>query len=89
MAFLNSWQFDSISFWIGVLLAALLGFLLFRTRKRVTDLRDTMGESYRTALEALTALEERTLAVRENVGYVIAWDILRDWIRWVELGIGE
>jgi hypothetical protein len=41
------------------------------------------------ALEALPALEECTLAVREEAGYVSAWDVLRDWIRWVELGIGE
>ena len=41
------------------------------------------------ALEALTALEERALVVREKAGYVIAWDVLRDWIRWVELGIGD
>jgi HEAT repeat protein len=54
MTLLSSWQFDAISFWLGVLLAALLGFILFRLRTRITDLREAMGESYRTALEALT-----------------------------------
>jgi len=54
MAFLSSWQFESISFWIGFLLAALLGFVLYRLRGRISTFREAMGESYRTAVEALT-----------------------------------
>jgi HEAT repeat protein len=54
MAFLSSWQFESISFWIGFLLAAFLGFVLYRLRTRISNFRDAMGESYRTAVEALT-----------------------------------
>jgi HEAT repeat protein len=53
MAFLRNWRFDSISFWVGFLLAAALGFVLYRLRNRIASFRDTMGESYRTALEAL------------------------------------
>ena len=54
MAFLRSWQFESISFWIGFLLAAFLGFMLYRLRNRISNFREAMGESYRTAVEALT-----------------------------------
>jgi HEAT repeat protein len=54
MAFLSSWQFDSISFWTGFLLAAFLGYLLYRLRTRISNFREAMGESYRTAVEALT-----------------------------------
>jgi HEAT repeat protein len=54
MAFLSGWQFDSLSFWIGFLAAAILGFALYRLRNRISGLRETMAESYRTALEALT-----------------------------------
>jgi HEAT repeat protein len=54
MSFLSSWRFDIISFWIGFAFAALLGFFLFRFRNRISRLRETMAESYRTALEALT-----------------------------------
>jgi HEAT repeat protein len=54
MAFLSSWQFESISFWIGFLLAALIGFVLFRLRERISGFHEAMRESYRTAVEALT-----------------------------------
>jgi HEAT repeat protein len=54
MAFLSSWRFDPISFWIGFLIAAILGLILFRLRTRIANLREAMGESYRTAMEALT-----------------------------------
>jgi HEAT repeat protein/DNA polymerase III delta prime subunit len=54
MAFLSSWQFESVSFWIGFLLAAFLGYVLYRMRNRISDFRKAMGESYRTAVEALT-----------------------------------
>jgi len=37
----------------------------------------------------LGALEERTLVRRDEGGYTIAWDVLRKWIRWVELGLEE
>ncbi|MBN1439477.1 MAG: HEAT repeat domain-containing protein [Anaerolineales bacterium] len=54
MAFLGNWQFDPLSFWTGILLAAVAGFFLYRLRHRIAGLREAMGESYRTALEALT-----------------------------------
>jgi HEAT repeat protein len=54
MKFLTDWQFDSLSFWIGFIFAALLGLVLFRLRTRIASFREAMGESYRTALEALT-----------------------------------
>jgi hypothetical protein len=38
------------------------------------------------ALVALSALEDYTLIRREEGRYTIAWDVLRRWIRWVELG---
>jgi len=39
------------------------------------------------ALATLGALEERTLIHRTKTGYIIAWDVFRNWIRWVELGL--
>lgn len=54
MAFLSTWKFDSLSFWIGFFLAAILAFILYRLRNRISNLRETMAESYRTAVEALT-----------------------------------
>jgi HEAT repeat protein len=54
MNFLSTWRFDTLSFWIGFLLAALLAFVLYRLRARISDFREAMAESYRTALEALT-----------------------------------
>jgi len=39
------------------------------------------------ALEALGALENYTLVRREEGLYIIAWDVLHQWIRWVELGL--
>jgi hypothetical protein len=41
------------------------------------------------ALEDLGALEEYTLVRPDRDGYVIAWDVFRYWIRWVELGLEE
>ena len=41
------------------------------------------------ALVALGGLEERALVRRDEGGYTIAWDVFRDWIRWVELGLEE
>jgi hypothetical protein len=40
-------------------------------------------------LAALAALEEYALVRRDEGGYAIAWGVLRDWIRWVELGLEE
>lgn len=40
-------------------------------------------------LAALGTLEEYTLVRRDESGYVIAWDVFRKWIRWVELGLEE
>jgi hypothetical protein len=40
-------------------------------------------------LAALGTLEEYTLVRRDEGGYVIAWDVFRKWIRWVELGLEE
>ncbi len=54
MAFLSSWQFEPLSFWIGFFLAAILAFVLYRLRNRISNLREAMAESYRTAVEALT-----------------------------------
>jgi HEAT repeat protein len=54
MSFLSSWQFDSLSFWIGFFLAAILAYVLYRLRNRISSLREAMAESYRTAVEALT-----------------------------------
>jgi HEAT repeat protein len=54
MAFLSAWKFDSLSFWIGFFLAAILAFILYRLRNRISEFRETMAESYRTAVEALT-----------------------------------
>jgi hypothetical protein len=41
------------------------------------------------ALAALSALENYTLVRREGRRYTIAWEVLRRWIRWVELGLEE
>jgi hypothetical protein len=38
-------------------------------------------------LAALGALEEYALIRRSEDGYEIAWDVLQDWVRWVELGL--
>jgi HEAT repeat protein len=54
MAFLSGWQFDLLSFGLGIVLAVVFGFLLFRLRRPISTLREGMGESYRTAVEALT-----------------------------------
>ena len=54
MKFLTTWRFDSLSFWIGFLSAALLGLVFYRLRTRIAAFREAMGESYRTAVEALT-----------------------------------
>ena len=54
MKFLTTWRFDSLSFWIGFILAALLALVLYRLHTRITAFREAMGESYRTAVEALT-----------------------------------
>jgi len=40
-------------------------------------------------LAALGALEDYTLVHHDERGYAIAWDVLRHWIRWVELGLEE
>ena len=37
----------------------------------------------------LGALEEQTVVCRLNGDYVIGWGILRDWIRWIELGLED
>jgi HEAT repeat protein len=54
MKFLTNWRFDVLSFWVGFLLAVLLAVVLYRLRTRMAAFREAMGESYRTALEALT-----------------------------------
>jgi HEAT repeat protein len=54
MNFLSGWRFDTLSFWIGFLLATILAVVLFRLRARIASLRGAMSESYRTAVEALT-----------------------------------
>jgi HEAT repeat protein len=54
MDFLSGWHFDSLSFWLGFLLAALLAYVLYRLRERMSAFRETLAESYRTAVEALT-----------------------------------
>jgi hypothetical protein len=41
------------------------------------------------ALAGLKRLRDCTLVRREGVGYVLAWEVLRMWIRWVELGLEE
>ncbi len=41
------------------------------------------------ALARLGALQVRTLVRREEEGYVIGWEVLRLWIRWIELGLDE
>lgn len=42
-----------------------------------------------TALAALKRLEEYALVRKEENAYTIAWDVLRGWIRWVELGLED
>ena len=54
MKFLTGWRFDTLSFWIGFFLAVILSIVLFRLRTRIASFRETMSESYRTAVEALT-----------------------------------
>ena len=44
-------------------------------------------ERRQAALAKLGALEERTIIRHEDGGYVIGWGIMRDWIRWIELGL--
>ena len=39
------------------------------------------------AVASLVALEDYTLIRREAGHYTIAWDVFRQWIRWVELGL--
>jgi hypothetical protein len=42
----------------------------------------------RAALANLGALQERAIIRRQDEsGYMIGWGILRDWIRWIELGL--
>jgi len=41
------------------------------------------------ALAALVVLEQSTLVRRSEGRYTIAWEVFRDWIRWVELGLEE
>jgi HEAT repeat protein len=55
MPLFGDWQIDWLSFWIGLTLAATVGFLLFRWRRKINAFRNTMQESYRTAVEALTS----------------------------------
>jgi hypothetical protein len=45
------------------------------------------AEQRQDALATLGALEEWTLVRRQAGGYVIRWGVLRDWIRWIELGL--
>jgi ligand-binding sensor domain-containing protein/murein DD-endopeptidase MepM/ murein hydrolase activator NlpD/ABC-type cobalamin/Fe3+-siderophores transport system ATPase subunit len=45
------------------------------------------AERRQAALANLGMLEERTIVGRRDGGYVIGWGILRDWIRWIELGL--
>ena len=47
------------------------------------------GSHRQEALARLGALETRTLIRREDDGYVIGWEVLRLWIRWIELGLEE
>jgi HEAT repeat protein len=54
MNFLVGWHFDSLSFWLGFALAAFVAFILYRLRGRLSAFREALGESYRTAVEALT-----------------------------------
>ncbi len=54
MNFLLGWHFDTLSFLIGFALASLIAFLLYRLRGRMNAFFNALGESYRTAVEALT-----------------------------------
>jgi hypothetical protein len=38
-------------------------------------------------LASLVALENYTLVRREKRHYTLAWDVFRQWIRWIELGL--
>ncbi len=40
-------------------------------------------------MAALKALEQYTLIRYDKSGYVIAWPVFRDWIRWMELGLED
>jgi hypothetical protein len=49
---------------------------------------DLLPASQRQAASiALGELENYSLVYREEDGYVIHWDVLSKWIRWVELGL--
>jgi hypothetical protein len=51
---------------------------------------ELLPESQRQeALAALSALENYTLVRRKEGRFLIAWGVLRRWIRWVELGLEE
>jgi hypothetical protein len=41
------------------------------------------------ALTTLQSLEKRTLVRRQADGYAVGWGVLRDWIRWIELGLDD
>jgi hypothetical protein len=45
------------------------------------------AEERQAVLATLGELQERTLIRRTGRGYVVGWDILRRWIRWIELGL--
>ena len=47
------------------------------------------AERRQDALSTLGRLEERTIVRRQNGGYLLGWPILRDWIRWIELGLND
>jgi ligand-binding sensor domain-containing protein len=47
------------------------------------------AERRQAALANLGMLEEQTIVHRQDGGYVIGWGILRDWIRWIELGLED
>ena len=47
------------------------------------------AERRQDALSTLGRLEERTIVRRENGGYLLGWPILRNWIRWIELGLSD
>ncbi len=40
-------------------------------------------------LALLGSLQERTVIAPQADGYVIGWGVLRDWIRWIELGLED
>ncbi len=41
------------------------------------------------ALSILGVLQERTLIAYQDGGYVLSWGVLRQWIRWIELGLED